>query len=156
MKRILFSTGFLLLFVISGCAQKNEEVVGLDEAGNFKITSSLKNLKTEWADQLKKLDINSPFQSFEILSAHDKESGNETYYYLLGTTEDKTTKMATLLRLEKGKFYFLTDEGDSPTGTVTCTGCAYGCNPEKVGSKWYCSSGCGSDCKKSVTVATRE
>ena len=156
MKKILFSASFLLLFAISGCAQKNDEVVGVNEEGTFKITSSLKTLKTEWADQLKQLDISSPIRGFEILSSQDKGSGNETYYYLLGTTEDKITKMATLLRLENGKFFFLTDEGDSPTGTVTCTGCAFGCNPEKVGSKWYCSGGCGSDCKKTVTVATRE
>ena len=155
MKKILISIVLLVNSTIACLAQQPGEVVGIIDNDNLKITSPLTELKSSWQKQLKDAGITSPLAQVEIASGIDQALDDEKFYFLMGITEDKTTKIAVLLKLQEGKFFLAPDDVNSPLGTVICMGCDHGCNPKKE-RDWFCGGGCGLDCKKTVTVTVPE
>ena len=77
----------------------------------------------------------------------------EDYFYLFVVDNDTKVKSAYELVLDQNNFYqIMTPEGGG--STVTCTGCAVGCNPKKLASgEWACWPTCSpATCTKSVTI----
>jgi hypothetical protein len=154
MKQIIFSFFAIILFVFSSAAQHANEIIGINDNGVFKITSSLYKIKSDWGALLKSQQNEATLERFRILQGKDSLSNNRIFYYLLGESKSHKTKVATLLTLEGGNFYLQQEKAASLSGTITCTGCANGCNPKISRGKWYCDAGCGKLCTKSVTVTT--
>lgn len=154
MKKIIFLFFAIVLFLFSSSAQHTNEIVGINDNGVFKITSSLDKIKSDWAALLKSQQIEATLDLFQILQGKDSLSNNRIFYYLLGESKNHKTKVATLLMLEGGNFYLQQEKAASLSGTITCTGFANGCNPKISRGKWYCDAGCGKLCTKSVTVTT--
>jgi len=75
------------------------------------------------------------------------------YYYLLAVDNDKLVKAAYELVLVQNTFYEIMAPGGGST-TVTCSGCAVGCDPTKTSDgKWVCWPTCApATCTKTVTV----
>jgi len=141
MKKLL-----LLLTLISFFTVNAQKKVGKIENGKNLLSEDISDIKTEWKNLLAKQDIKSALTKWEIIS-YDNEGNLD--YFLMATTSDGITKVACSLDLDENMFFISEDKG-----TVTCTGCAYGCSPTKVGDAWFCSGGCGGNCTKSQTVST--
>jgi hypothetical protein len=154
MKQIIFPFITIVLIVFSSSAQHTNEVIGINEQGVFKITSSLHKIKSDWAALLKSQHNEAKLDQFRILQGIDSLSNNRIYYYLQGESKSHRTKVAALLTLQDGNFYLLHEKTGILSGTITCTGCSKGCNPKISREKWYCDAGCGKQCTKSVTVET--
>jgi hypothetical protein len=150
MRNVLFLTSLFLLSLHS-IAQNHRNPVAVRENGTLKITSSLQDLRTRWTALLKTNGILSPLSEIAILSAREPGKTKE-YYYLLGTTEDKATKVAILLRAKAGYFY-LPKNNTKPTSMhAICTGCTGGCNPQLSDKYWYCDTECNTACTKISTI----
>lgn len=146
MKKLLFSFIALILLANLSFAQ-NKKVVSNSRDGkfviNFNAQQVLEKINTETNNKYLMSKI-------EIKQGIDNATG-EKYYYLFINNQDQNASMAYDLELESSGEFVL----NVTSGTVTCEGCRYGCNPEKVGKEWWCSGGCGIDCTKSVTITTK-
>lgn len=146
MKKIVFCVLFVLLPMSIVLGQNRELLkIGEKKEGKNIITKDLSFLKKEIKTDYKSEKL-SDFQIIEAIDLGNKS----TYYYLLTVNKDNTLKIAIELILDD-KYFCLLDSKGSRT-TVSCEGCAWGCNPEKVDGSWYCSGGCGDNCTKTVTV----
>ncbi|RYZ18787.1 MAG: hypothetical protein EOO10_25245 [Chitinophagaceae bacterium] len=123
----------------------------MKENGTLKITSPLQELKRRWIELLKTNGILSPLSEITVMSAREPGKKKE-YYYLLGTTEDKATKVAVLLRAKNGYFYLPKNNTKPASINVICTGCIEGCNPQQSDKYWYCATECDSTCTKISTI----
>lgn len=141
MKKLCLLT--VLILSIFGNAQIK---IGEIKNDKFIITEDISVIKETWRNLLAKQKINSPLKQWDILSIKNEEGIS---YLLIATTSDNSTRIACELELKKGIFSMSSDKR-----TVTCTGCRYGCSPEKIGDLWYCSSGCAYDCTKTETVSS--
>jgi hypothetical protein len=100
--------------------------------------------------------VNTETNNNYLMSKIEIKQGIETatsekYYYLFVQNRDENVSMAFDLNLESSGEFVLY----ATSGNLTCTGCRYGCNPEKVRKEWWCNGGCGMDCTKSVTITTK-
>lgn len=155
MKKLFFTLICTVSFMLFAIAQNKHEKIGIAENGGFKITSSLKKIKLNWAKLLEMQKMDTEIRNFEIRSGIDSGRNNITFYYLLGSNENRTTRVATLLDLKNDRFYLAKDNPKAPSGTIICSGCSGACNPMLDNLVWYCNEGCGAECIKSVTVQTQ-
>lgn len=148
MKKLILFCLFVLQALAHNAAisQTINNPIGTLTNGVYNITAPTATLQSMWEVELNQFEIKEGLDS----------STMERYYYLLGTNQNKTTKGAVLLVLISNTFYLADSQvgGDpsQPTGSVTCTGCVYGCNPFKRGKNWYCDMDCPSNCVKTVTI----
>lgn len=131
-------------------SQAELTLIGHEEPGQGNvITGHMEDLASYWQEYLlNELNVTTTLENFVILSKIDEQDNNSPYY-LLQATDNAGHKIATELVKIGSEFYFQQITGTS----VTCTGCATGCNPERVGKKYYCDAYCGLNCTKSVTVS---
>lgn len=148
----LFLFAIALLFNGFVCHSQESRKVGLEKNGKFTITEDIGSIKTEWKSMLSKQNITEPLIDYEIASGVDTGLSDEKYFYLIGSSKDKTVKVCRILILNKGIFYLESSTDDASPGTVSCTGCASSCNPVKIGGRWFCTQGCINNCTKTVTV----
>ena len=146
MKKIIFGLIAFVLFANLSFGQ-DRKVVGNSVDGkfviNFNAQQVLKKVNTETNDKYLMSKI-------EIKQGIDTVTGDK-YYYLFVQNRDENVSMAFDIQLESSGEFVLY----ATSGTVTCTGCRYGCNPEKVKKEWWCNAGCGYDWTKTVTITTK-
>jgi len=140
-----------LLMGVSTCTSQNSDQFRIGEAknGTFTITENLDKVKAHWTSVMKTQNNTQQISEMAIVSAMDSKT-SETYYIITGKNAQGTFTIANEVSLIDGAFYF---RNSTVSGTVSCSGCNYGCNPEKLGGKWFCDSDCGGNCNKTVTVA---
>ncbi|MFY8187142.1 MAG: hypothetical protein ACOVLC_04205 [Flavobacterium sp.] len=145
MKNLIFGLIATVLFSTLTFGQESK-IVGVKNGNDFVLNIYSREI-------LSKINnvTNNEFNmtSIEIKEGYDSEL-RQTYFYLLIKNDANSAAIAFSLKLNNRNF-----EINQNSGTVTCTGCAYGCSPMQVSKLWYCSGGCGYDCKKSETVTTK-
>ncbi len=140
-KFIVLGVLFLTLTMVS------QEKVGEVRNGDFVITASLDLLKPEWA-RLSKNAGKDEVLNFSIIKKAYEDG--TPYYFLYATNSKKSIGIATHIDLESGVFNrnVVRDIG----GTVTCTGCAFGCDPtENTNGTYQCAPPCDK-CNKTTTI----
>lgn len=141
-----------------------EKVIGTyDTSGNLIITADTLELKRVFQNQLKRDGINTTLGKIEMKKGTIGGTSKE-HYYLLGTSNDGTVKIATsmfpsptLVRT----LVVLMRSNDFLNSTCTCNGCRRGCSPSYFENsdhyfEWECSdceAGDPNDCRKSVTMS---
>lgn len=150
MRKLFYGLIAIVVFGLVGNAQSPLKI-GIVKAGEFIITEDISTIKSEWDALLASQKISSEINIFEINMGTDTELNNEIYYYLLGSNSENNAKVTCFLELSDDTFYI--SEASIIGGTCTCTGCAYACNPQRIRGIWTCTSGCGNNCTKSVTVS---
>lgn len=136
MKKYVF--GLFLLLMFTACNTKNngnvekteadyfEDVAGVVQNGKY-IVSSPDALKIKWETNLKKelMPLNDvELVKFEIIKGKTEDAAAEDYYLLVSKTANEFTKVAALLQLKDGKFYFEKKKGGNVKSyqTVICRG----------------------------------
>jgi hypothetical protein len=164
MKTIKLLCGFLLFsFVFFSCSneEKNEKnlkkvktsknAIGYkDDSNRFNFYEKEK-FKTIWEKELKDTGFEIKITGFKIETI-DMNNDGKILEYIVGYNADKTVKTAKSLKFENGEYFV-----NTTNGTVTCTGCTDGCDPQDVGGRWKCTdcNKLGSyNCTKTVTVPT--
>lgn len=151
MKKILFTLAVFMVF----CAVSQAQTIGFLRNAQSRITADMGPVKARWEKLLAENQHETTLTDFTIKSGLDKSTG-KTYYILIATNRNKSIKIAELLKLKgNGDFIFM-PKAESNIGTVTCSGCTNGCNPEILEGKWVCDPECPSaetPCQKSVTAS---
>lgn len=149
----LFYVAFLSLLSLNTCTAqtKSDYIVGKVSNENYVLTENIDKVHDHWKSVMKTQDNEQAIVEVKIIAATNKEN-DEQYYLLVGQNKTQTFKIATQVYRDGNQIFF---KESLAAGTVTCSGCRYGCNPEKVGKNWYCDEGCGFDCTKTVTITTK-
>lgn len=147
---------FIILLMIvllnnNTCTSQTAEQfrIGKSEHGKFTITENLDKVKAVWNAVMKTQNNTQQLTQFSVVSGIDSET-RETYYLITGKNAANTFTIANEVYLNDNEFYF---KNNDVSGTVSCSGCNYGCHVEKVRKKWYCSSECGGNCTKAETIS---
>lgn len=164
MKTIKLLCGFLLFsFLLFSCTneEKNESnlkkakisknAIGYkDDSNRFNFYEKEK-FKSNWENELKNTGFEIKITGFKIETI-DMNNDGKVLEYIVGYNVDKTVKTAKSIKYENGEYIV-----NNAKGTVTCTGCTDGCDPQDLGDRWKCTS-CNqvlnTNCTKSVTVIT--
>lgn len=129
-------------------------VVGtVDSNGNYVVTMDTSDVKRLWEAELAKSGITVAYTDFVIEERIPENDSSQIDYLLIGY--DSTRSISTATIVNKVGLSFVVADESSLVKTITCDGCQYGCNITTVRSngkvRKYCSSGCGSDCRKIET-----
>lgn len=154
MMKNLYYSFLLSLLSLSACTSqtKSDYVIGNVSNGNFVLTKNIDKVQEHWKSVMKTQNNEQPIIDVKIISATNEEN-REVYFLVVGQNSKHTFKIATEVYSNGNQIYFKESLG---AGTVTCSGCNYGCNPVKVGKDWFCDGGCGSNCTKTVTINTNQ
>lgn len=158
MKKQLFLSLILAAVAVTALAftfnQKNMEdppVIGTIDGDIYTITYDLELMKSQWESILATGGVSANLSDFQIIF------DSENSVYLL-RANDVNADLKCAVTLEDSGSGNLTELLTSGGGlTVTCTGCAYACDPKIVGERSYCSPPCDADdpkgCTKSSTLS---
>ena len=88
-----------------------------------------------------------------------KFHNSNEFYMLVGYSEDNSVKVATELKKVEDKLIITMEKSPlnnnylliSESGTITCSGCSYSCDPVKIQDRWICENQCGNNCTKTIT-----
>lgn len=129
--------------------------VGHIKNGSYKIYSG-KEIKSKWQSRLFGTNKES-LAGLKIIKGITTGDRQEEYYMLVANS--KTSRVAALLTLKEGKFYFQDQGGSEPDNTylsIVCQGeCSNGCDPYVTlyGDIMYLNcSPCGECVKKETEI----
>ncbi|RWX03688.1 lipoprotein [Flavobacterium cerinum] len=133
-----YISGLFLLLILTACNTKNdgnekktdtdyfEDVAGTAQNGKYTVLNP-DILKIKWETNLKKelMPLNDvELTDFEIIKGKTEGDAVEDYYMIISKTANEFTKVAALLELKDGTFYFKRREGGSVKSyqTIICRG----------------------------------
>jgi len=97
----------LFVFIFSVFSmQRIPNKVGEVKDNRLIITANTHQLKSDCDQMLADHGISAVIASFEILKDHDTSQKPKKYYFLVGYSENKQVKVATLLVRKGNSFYF--------------------------------------------------
>lgn len=165
MKCIIAS--FLMVFLFVSCngdkKQKDEHpedmglVVGKVEGNTFELMNT-KRIEKEWSERVSPKGELITFKGFEIIKGKTQGDSKDDFYMLYARTDDGATRVAALLTLLDGEFYFQKNETDTGSiyTVIQCNGdCAEGCLPiviDKNGNKHLSCSPCDNCLKTEKSI----
>jgi len=122
--------------------------IGTIVNGEFKFDNK-SDFKAQWEQRLKNDGFNAQLTNFEIEYGDVGVDGTRSTI-LVAQSEDQTFKTAIQIEEINNQYFEV-----AAAGSITCTGCRIGCNPEQVTIdsvlQWICTS-CiiGDDCIKTI------
>ncbi|GGC87385.1 hypothetical protein GCM10011508_13250 [Flavobacterium lutivivi] len=149
----------LVIYLFLSCSIKREKSF-IGKQNHHKTFSLNKDvtdsLMLSWNDMLKASNINSKIVEINIQNDIDLKTKKQ-YYKIFGKTNNDSAKVACLLELKNGKFYF---EKGNVSKTVICHGSS-NCKPEMYEGQWVCNDGsktpsCSLNCQKKVVAVFNE
>jgi len=128
-------------------------VIGVDGGGNrYQITANPALLIADFEQQLAAEGDTVQLQSLAIVKKKATNDSTDEAYMLIAT-DNATTSIGVMLERTAEATFKLSLSSDAGTKSVSCRGCATGCNLEYLnmpgGKVPYCNvNGCGEFCTK--------
>ena len=151
--RNLYFVFVATLLIVCNHVQGQTDKIGVNAKGKYVIVNDMRQLKSDWAEILKGINVNEQLSLFQIVKKKDLVL-NKYYYALLASDNTNKIKCATFLVYKNNSFYV---KKTAPAFVVTCTGESESCIPNVLKGRWICGNTpngkCTKDCTKTVSVS---